>query len=296
MNIPSGFTLSRTGLSASLIATYATCPRKFLYKINRWKAVSTSSAALDFGSFVHEVLDIIYQMDTPPNTGALLTACEQVTKKLGDGSHVFKAYGVLRAYVETFGLDWKLFKDRKCEEVFAACSDVGLLFNGKRDMTFTLRKELTLFETKTKGQVNEDAILQELAFDRQIAIYALTDKSFRPKKVMYNIIRNPAHKQGKTETLLQFSERIYQEAKADLEHFFKRYEIDVSELVGTLVDVIDYVGMIQLNIERKSFPRNCSACIQYGACEFLPLCSSDSEPNGNPLFTRDKYIFPELKK
>lgn len=108
---------------------------------------------------------------------------------------------------------------------------VEIILTGRWDGIFAPNKKTnTLFETKTKSQIDEDGIMDMLPFDLQTMLYCFAGEQAFGKKMsgtIYDVIRRPGLRQGSTETLSNFLGRIDQDIKSRPAHYFKRYQVNL---------------------------------------------------------------------
>ena len=108
---------------------------------------------------------------------------------------------------------------------------------GKRDGILRRTKHLKtkpaglgLFETKTKGMIKEEEIISQLQSDLQTLLYLYSiqhDKGETPNHVLYNVVKRPGLRQGKTETLPQFLDRTAKDIDKRPDDYFARFEVEV---------------------------------------------------------------------
>lgn len=138
----------------------------------------------------------------------------------------------------------------------------------------------TLVEDKLAGQVDRKRLAQRLRLDQQVSIgcylvWRCTGVEIR--EVKYRITLKPAIRQKKGETHDEYLIRVAFEYATRPEHYL------VSEPVTRTTE--DY-----LRLERELWrwaetvrdarrdgvwPRNTGACMDFGGCQFLPLCSRE---------------------
>lgn len=312
-NMTFEFNPFKDGITQGLLTMFMRCREEARNHINGLEQIRTSGA-LQFGSMTHEVLELIYShFNFPPTESTIVSTIDDVRTKFlkeeggrlsGEGmanleQNIAMMEAVLPLYFQHYKGDFKKDYWVELEKVFRVPSPVkGIDLIGRIDGAFRPRpEELWLFESKTKGRIEEDNLSDTLTFDFQNNVYqyALKHKyQQRPKGVLYNIIRRPGNKLGKDEQLSKFSSRIRDAVVKDPSYYFIRFEVAVpqTELNRFEVELKKIIEEFVLwwRGELATY-RNTSACMQrYGACRFLPKCA-----NGEVgLYRQRENMFPEL--
>lgn len=302
----------KNGVSQGLLATFMRCreeAKNFLLGLEQIKA----SSPMQFGSIAHRVLELVYlNFKTSPKEPEVLQVLSKVLKEfrkeegqalspeglenLETNAAILEA--VLPEYFKFYKKEFGASMWLELEKVFNAPSPVnGVNLVGRIDGAFNRRKELWLFESKTKGRIEEESLTDSLAFDFQTSLYqyVLRGKYGKvPSGVLYNIIRRPGQRLKKEENLKQFTARILEEIKAQPDYYFIRYEISAPQTEALrfekeLTTILkEFLSWWKGEIETY---RNTSSCIQrYGPCRFLPLCASGDKT----MYRKREHIFPEL--
>lgn len=301
------------GISQGLLTTFMRCREEAKNHILGLEQIR-KSAPLQFGSLAHRVLELVYlKWRKVPQPKEVLKVLEKVRKDflLEEGARL-SAEGmenletntaILEAVLPHYFLhhkkDFTTMKWVELEKVFKVPSPVaGINLVGRIDGAYNERKELWLFESKTKGRIEEENLADTLTFDFQNNVYqyALKKKYGKvPTGVLYNIIRRPGQRLKKDESLSSLSERIEAEVKKDPSYYFLRFEIaiprtELQRFEKELTDVVnEFVKWFKGDLATY---RNTSACIQkYGPCRFLPKCASGE----TGLYRIRKHMFPELQ-
>jgi hypothetical protein len=315
--------LHRDGVTQGLLQRFLGCPERHRLTMNEGLTTGRGSGALAFGNIVHNALDRVYtyQKDTGYRAavkGVLDLMYERDMEKfrlfppsdpnaqqdLEDNYAL--AEPVLEAYFEHWEEDLSRYKwlalERKFSVNYSArqrlqreIEDIPL--RGKRDGDLRIGKGLWLFETKTKGQVEEDNIIDMIPLDLQVNLYLLSQSveyAEIPQGVVYNIIRRPQLRRRKTESMQQFAERVRLDIAERPGFYFMRYEVSISpseqerwllEFDGIMRTIIDWS-------EGKFHFRNSATCLgKFGACEFLKICSRGDRTG----FQVREKLFPELE-
>lgn len=172
---------------------------------------------------------------------------------------------------------------------------------GKRDGLFEVAEKkdrgVWLFETKTKGRIDELLIQDTLPFESQINLYVVASEIELKKTlrgVRYNIVRRPGLRQKKKETTRQFAQRMVDDIEKRPTWYFLRQKMtlerkDVEKYLGELEDrVWEFMHWWK---GQGGHWRNSGHCQnQYGTCHMLRMCSGGDT---TPYYLRDR-IFGEL--
>lgn len=176
-----------------------------------------------------------------------------------------------------------------------------VFLKGKFDGVFIDKKnDLWLLETKCLSVIKEDEIMELLPLDIQCMLYLLAiylKYGKKPKGVLYNIVRRPGLRQGKSETFKQLLDRVEKDVNHPKRqnHYFKRIEmvIDWSEietwqktfLNPVLGEIQDWSkGIIRTYMNPDALTS------KYGRCELYHLIVHDAKNN----FFRRKTVYNEL--
>lgn len=302
------------GVTQGLLTTFMRCREEARLQLTGYVPLRTSQA-LQFGSLAHLVLEDVYgNWKKLPTEKEVIQCIRDAVKiyqrdmggRLSIDEMQFMQLNlvllecVLPEYFHFWKNDFKKMKWAQLEKKFEVPSPVpGVKCVGRIDGAFWVGKDLWSFESKTKGQINEDDISQTLSFDFQNGFYqrALNiEYKTRPRGTLYNILRRPAHKRSAKESLLQFKTRLRKEVQKDPKHFFIRFEVAVpksdfdrfeQELKIITQEFVDWHDR-----KIKGY-RNTAACMQrFGPCRFLPICAN----NEFSLYRKRDSIFPELER
>lgn len=301
------------GVTQGVLATFMRCREEVKNHLAGLSQIRTS-AALQFGSLAHRTLELIYgKWKKPPTKPEVAKVLDFIYKEFmkEDGArlspegleniHTNMALlnSIMPHYFEFHKDDFKAGNWMELEQKFKVPSSVpGIDLVGRIDGVRKQKKEVWLFESKTKSRIEEDSLTDSLSFDFQTNVYqyAVQKKyNVHPTGVLYNVIRRPGQKLKKDETLTAFAQRVEEEIKKDPSYYFLRYEIQIPKsefqrFEGELSSIIEeFVEWCQGNLAHY---RNTSSCLQrYGPCRFLPLCAN----NDTGLYIRREELFPELK-
>jgi hypothetical protein len=295
------------GMTQSMLGSFLTCRQRARYELDGWEPVFMAKSA-NRGNLIHKALELWYR-EKP------LILAEEFAKIVGnkwkatlikkgpiDAEAVEETLTHFEAlfpeYVRYHAKSDAKIKWTSLEQVFDAKWN-GYRLRGKMDGLFQFIKTDGdwLFETKSKAYIEEDAIMDTLAFDFQNLFYLTVSKELgRPLKgVLYNIIRSPNLRRGKKESPEQFSARLKQDIKERPEHYFKRYEVAYSKPTITR-----FTSELQFKLQaydgwsRGELPtyRSEVACIGKMKCPFLSACASGSMQG----YSQTRQLFSELKE
>ena len=303
----------KDGMTQGILTTFMRCREEAKNYLEGLEQVRTS-AALQFGSLAHRTLENIYRKWKKPPTekevGTVLDSVhDEFMKEEGarlspeglENLHTNAAVleAVMPSYFTHNAEDFKTHNWLELEEKFCVPSPVpGVNLVGRIDGVHKQKKEVWLFESKTKSRIEEDNLTDALSFDFQTNVYqyAVRHKyKVTPQGVLYNIIRRPGQKLKKDENLVAFSKRIQEEVKKDPSYYFLRYEISIPK-----TEFARFEGELKSIIEEflkwwkgdLAHYRNTSSCLQrFGPCRFLPKCAN----NDLGLYNQRKFLFPELQ-
>ncbi|NJR72708.1 MAG: PD-(D/E)XK nuclease family protein [Scytonema sp. CRU_2_7] len=305
---PSNIDILQIGLSQSLWSALLSCRRRFLFIINGYsnprKVFSTN-----FGSMVHEVNDKVYSRNEFPTKTQIVNYIDAfidaelkkntlMSEQLLE-TEAAKAEATLVPYFEYYKKDFHTKNFFDVEKVFSVLHN-DLRMRGKIDGKFRISKtEKWLLEHKTKGQINEQTLLEYLPLDFQNLYYLLADEletKTKAKGVLYNVIRNTGIKQKKNQSIKSYSEDIRKSIAENPEHHFKRWEIVYPEKDQDEFKV--HVNMMAEELKDRDnmlmYPNRWS-CQNPWPCPFLTACSTNSCSSlTKSNDTVENILFPEL--
>jgi hypothetical protein len=251
-------------------------------------------------------LDLIYQRET--------TKMHQFPPADPQSYDKFEEnFGLVRIMIYTYFMRWKgdfgQYQWVDLEQKFnvpyptstrlksygmGALPDVPL--RGKMDGVYKVNSKMWLFETKTKGQINEDDILDGLSYNLQVQVYLWAIRQLYqevPEGVLYNIVRRPMLRRTAKESLVGFLERVQEDVVKRPDHYFIRYHaVILPEEQKRWVRELDSM-MLRLILWYQGIGhfRNASACKgRWGRCGNMRYCGT-----GNLMgLSRREHLFPEL--
>ena len=285
--IKKSYDLKRDGLTQSIISAWCDCPQRFVYKTERWEGFQRDTT--NFGTMVHDALEWLYNIK-----GRMPTSADvDCTLADFDDLNGMKAFVLLNEYLDIYKSDFTKKKFIDVEKVFDVYFN-GVRLRGKFDGIFQAKDEsMWIIEHKTKSQINEDDILLKLSFDFQNQFYLLCAEKLYNKSfsgILYNVIRNPTHKQGARENRIDFQKRLRKEVIDKPEYFFKRFEIPYTKKQAITFKE-ELTNKIE-SIERRIVYKNQGACSSPFRCSYLNACGTGKMAG----YTQTKDPFSELKE
>lgn len=333
--------LERDGITQSAIAAFVQCPQKAEYKLKHGFSLEGMNHKLDFGTIFHEVLDKVYSTrlrninNTKPYTKYLWKElCNNTVSNYYDDHIEDVDPADLRKFELCIGqtklvlehyFEWWSKKDSTANIIavekefsfpYKLRSGVNIVFRGKMDRIDKVNKDIWLFETKTKDDIEPttsgmtvNGIVEKMDYELQVMVYCLAIKELYgvyPKGVIYNLVKRPQQEfkgsyRSKSETLPQYFDRVHEDIiyKSNIstrEHeYFMRYEIALfpEKIEEWKLRDLDYIIERIAEWSDKGYGsyRNSANCAMYRKpCEFLSICSLGETSRYK---VREK-IFPEL--
>lgn len=172
----------------------------------------------------------------------------------------------------------------------------SFMLSGKMDAVIPDNGGWWLGEDKTCAQITRPQI-DKLALDTQVTTYVYGGERVlgKPNKgVKYRYTRKPSIKQKQTETLDQYCERLIADYKERPDFYFAEEQLYRSrdDLAIFEQELWDFCQGLLNTRRRGLWYKNTSHCLDYGSCEFLPLCCG--KPDAMDLYVvGEKH--PELE-
>lgn len=311
--------LHQHGVTQGFLANWLSCQERVRLSHKEMLHQERGSFASEFGNIIHTVNERLYGSGKAKDLYKVMGDYEKETKaaakkgKAGISTVQLQeleeqwamAWGVMPSYVQKWEEDFSQVEWIALEEVFEVNVEIiiddfvhNILVRGKWDGVFRtlVAKRLRLFETKTKGQVKEDSLMDRLVIDLQVMLYLWAIwKTYGevPGGVTYNIIRRPQLRRGKSETLKQFTERIWKDVATRPDFYYMRYQSDIVEqdLVAFEAELLQVLRQVVLWDAGEFHFKNPAACNLGGYdCRFLPICSRGDRSG----FVKRTQPFPEL--
>lgn len=285
------------GITQSMLSTFLTCREKSRLILNRFQALGADYYSFYRGDLIHSFLEEWYTLEPAdkPNytvTDVLDFCYEWLVKnnRLEETDELHAIYDTSLLLMEYYVKFWEErdshFKWIALEKVFDVMWK-GYRLRGKIDGIVEINGGIFIVETKSKAQIDEDGILDALAFDFQNLFYLTVLNEclgINARGVIYNIIRWPSLRKKKLD----------EDLPARIPHYYKRFQVSYTssgvqrfkaELHSKLMDFDLWVAGTNPNY------RNESACFKGNMkCEFLKLCSTNSLIG----YKQDRTLFREL--
>ncbi len=278
----------------------ATCWRKYEYKmIEGWSPRGTSPHLL-FGGWYASALEHYYKhralgMDHEAALLEVVTEAMQNTwvydldeegnaipesGKPWDGMHNLKTReNLIRTivwYLEEFGdndnLTTYILADGKpaVELTFALPVDNDIIFSGHLDRLVHYSDDLYVSDQKTTGTTISQKFFNDFDLDTQMTMYPFAGKMIYKTPVKGVIIDGAQIAVGFSRFARGFTFR----SDGQLNEWYD--------------EMMELTQQARLRAQRKEFPRNLTACTQYGRCEFFDVCSRP--PEHREAFLRGDFI------
>lgn len=162
-------------------------------------------------------------------------------------------------------------------------------------------RALRFMDHKTKGIIEVEFLMKQLALDPQVLIYnwLITQATGEaPAGMVYNCIRRTQLKFNvNKERLEAFCERVEEDMDKRPEFYFVRFEVaftpeDTARFERNFAGMMEYALLWSRGMFRYQVGSACQT--RYGACGFLDLCSSNNAPDVLKTFQRREHVYPEL--
>jgi len=255
--------LDRDGITYSMLSKFMVCPERFrLSSVEGWSETGLQ-AAMEFGNAFHACLEnpqhppekITRQYQQSriaakalfPNQiqefEVLMGMVEAMVHAYRDVYHEDVDQKQFILHEEKFEIPHNIQLTVPCDcgevcldensenygrpEIHYGVTHREVKLRGKIDAVFRKKDgSLWIMETKTKSDIDVDGISRTLSQDLQTMMYvtALTHlKGETVGGVLYNVIRRPALRQGKGETLRDFIKRVKDTALEQRDRYFIRW-------------------------------------------------------------------------
>lgn len=319
----------RDGVTFSLLTTFKNCRERARLFLNGWTS-KRNSLGMVFGTITHAVNQYMYEdvrsgkVTAVPTKKYVQKVCRRAEAQWreenprADGESIqylefsmILVEALMPIYFRYWSKDFKLIWER-LESVFKVPMKVDHPVPGREPMKTFVRGKMDgsyrrrlksrpwLFETKTKaylGEKGEGELADILPHELQANIYLLYLwwlEKVLPEGLLYNIIRRPALRQKKKETLQRFAHRVAEDVERRPEYYFVRMQMSVSkkDLERNELELRDLVSDFVLWWNGLAgHYKNSDACQnKYGVCPMLPICSRGDYS----AFYKRKTVFREL--
>lgn len=297
------------GVTQSILTAWDACPVRAKMMLEGWMSPAPNEA-LFFGSMFHTLLEDHYTICGPDEVIDLEQFFKSYKKKSSGikGEILEKSFAMAEALYEPYCDFWDEDDNNKeweaLEPVFdisipgygTKAEDGSLRLRGRIDGIFKVKNKLWLLETKTKSQIQEASLMEQLNLDFQNLFYIhAAEKIFKKpiSGVLYNVIRKPQLRQRAQEELWDFANRMKQDVESRPEFYFIRYEVSYprraieefnDELTSMLLDFIEWINYWTVTRKRRV------SCTGKWNCEFLTACAQNSMAG----YIQKRKLFSEL--
>lgn len=294
-------------LTESRLRTFRRCARE--EKLRYQDGLQAKrSAALDFGTLVHNALELWWRFN--------LAAVEQfLADSKADPYDVAKAWALMRGYDAMYAGDKERYEVLAVEAEFRAPlvnPETGhesrtYELAGKLDVLVRERatRDVLIVEHKTSSEQLDpgSSYWVRLRMDGQISMYFMGAAAlgYKPVACLYDVIGKPqlrpyqvSSKRAVAETAEEYSERVFAAIAEDPERYFRRAHVVRldGEIRDWQLDVWQIAAQMRDAKRLGIAPRNVDSCVRYStACGYLPLCAGEQSADE---YTRLNWKHPEL--
>jgi hypothetical protein len=238
-------TMRTIALTASMVRTYKSCPRKYELEYIEMLKPAITPEALATGSSYHACVEKILKGEP------------------------YQAEGVVEKMAAAFDrfIPWREWGIKEVEKEFDVHVGYGFHMRGKID---AILDDGTPVEHKTYKNTIDEKYIDNLAWDDQVSYYLLALSRLRGEpitRVTYTVCQKPTIRQTQKETYEDYLQRIegwYDETKVRTFQVVRSPE----ELKEIEADTRELAKEIR---RRKHFYRNPSNCSILG-CEYRSIC------------------------
>jgi hypothetical protein len=260
--------LFKHGISASKILLWLACREQFrLTAKEGWRSID-EKLPFAFGGVGHDMLDQLRGKSHHPSARVIGNVADAVELKyrkrkgrltsaqeLAFQSWFGVCVATVNAYCVRWDGDWTgtykhgnntakpdkwLASERRFKIPFVLETGQTISLNGIWDALFeTKRQKLWVQDTKFLSRIDDGILLDMLPFDLQMNLYLWACwKEFDcvPQGVVFDIVRRPGHKQGKTEQLQPFLSRVAAELMNPVKFSHNFIRLEMVKLKRELVE------------------------------------------------------------
>jgi len=297
------FDLYRDGVSQSFINKFLTCKEQCRLEYVEGWTPKKEPIWFTYGKLIHHVLSKCYSLKQIPNTDQVLAFINSYEKLMppisGESDFQTKeiifgiAEKIIPIYFIKYADDFK-YDHIKNEEVFkvsfpeAAYLNKSIPITGRLDGGFLYPgNRCKILDTKCLSLI-DDSLGQMLPFDTQVNLYLWAIKQQHPEYKLdgfiYNIVKRPAHRFGKKESIKEFCDRVATDILSRMDEFFIRIDIPITEK-----EIQDweqkFLIPVLIDIERW-YVNNCDSYVngnalltKYGHCAMFDLITTGDTTN-----------------
>jgi hypothetical protein len=274
----------REHLSASQVSTLLACPQKYGFSYEEKLEPIAFRPALSLGKAFQKAIEM-----ADPEAGVRAIWAERSYTSQEQIDQIEKDAAIVGA---ASSLYLSLYPDKpNSQKEYGYRVQLRNPWTGAYSRTFDLLGfadelaeedgQLVLIENKFVAQISEVSI-RRLPLDRQISLaaYGIWRATGREvSKVRYRFTRKPTIRQRKGESLGEYLMRVERDYN-DRPDFYAEEQViyrDQASLARTEAELWEWAEQVRASRKRHLWPRNTSACTDFGGCEFLPLCLGDPD-------------------
>lgn len=266
--------------TVSRLKTWQVCPMKETLRYRENLAPISGRTALAFGSAIHKGLE------THDIASALALLDRDYPRNQEEADALQVASATVQALLTNYFKVYEPFEDHEPEKPFEIAmmtprdrKSTKYRIAGKIDDLVKLDGRYWIVEYKTASRLDA-SYFDRLYVDSQITMYmyAMLRMGYDVAGVIYRVLRKPALRRGKNETIDAFTERLM----ADIEERPDFYFME-RQLYRNRDDLETFEKMLykEAKLADELYKTGCNfqhsmACSMYGACEYLPLCMGEA--------------------
>lgn len=276
-------------ITSSLLSVFRECPRKYFYSYQLGRVRTSESKAISVGKTVHGALEVFWK-----SGGSLESAVAWLQSNAAglEEPDACRVIGMLTHYQPPVE-EYDVISTEETFSVPISNPQTGrhsrrYTLTGKTDGVLRRKSDGTIWVLEHKTTSEEiqgfGAYWQRLSIDHQIAYYMLATGA---SGVLYDVLRKPAIRPCKNETLDVFSGRCISVIGSEREKYYQFREVrktadDIREAAGDLWQQAQLLAHSERN---QFFPRNSGACRGlWGTCQFLDVCVGAARIDDDSLF------------
>ncbi len=327
-----GWDLWDDGVNQSFIGKFLQCRYQTHLRYRKlWKS-QKCSLPIEFGDYCHWLFSKLYVMQSPPDANGLKKLCKEFHKEWLREHPIpsqkqkeiqERVYGmvakVMPEYIKRWDGDWSgkykygndTVRPVKWIDLEGYHTRTYTYPDGKKTVLHNIfdgafydkKKKLWIFESKTKGRIEEETLQDGILFDTQVMLYLWIAQDVfkeKPAGVLYNVLRRPGQNWLKEDTLKSFCDRVEKDVSKvrRYDHYFKRWEfaIDYSEVLAWKKAFLDPVMQeIRMWQEGKlaTYINPFALVSKFGRCDmYAPIVWGDY----TKCTQGDRYIRNGVKK
>lgn len=285
-------------ISSSSTTTARTCWKKYYWRYEEHLQPVTKPIQLSQGRIIHEAFDKFYK--GVPEKEVTQYIIDTYNLELSKAEYVdqeqletakYTALGMWLGYPHQKRLQYSVVGS---ERDFSVPIGHGLRLCGKIDRTLEKQGTLWVGEMKTSGDYEANFTRRaENSYQATAYVYAMRKLGYNVQGVIYDVIKKPSLRKGRSETASQFCRRIAYDYKQRPDYYYFNYSTYRSpdQLRWFEGDIRNLIKELKRHKKYRDWYRNPDACYAYNhQCEYHKICFSDKP---DPLllqlyFTRGK--------